>query len=85
MAGTRTLYSLSFIEGTSDEYVIHRLLPNFVTFKFPDYTLMPSTKSDVGNSMIQGQLFSTEKIVSFQIKVSVINKPPTLSSSNIPD
>jgi hypothetical protein len=85
MAGTRTLYSLSFIEGTSDEYVIHRLLPNFATFKFPDYTLMPSTKSDVGNSMIQGQLFSTEKIVSFQIKVSVINEPPTLSNGNIPD
>jgi hypothetical protein len=85
IASTSSLYSLSFIEGTPDEYVTHRLLPNFVTFKFPYYKLMPSTKSDVGNSIIQGQLFSTEKIVSFQIKVTVINKPPTLSSGNIPD
>ena len=85
LSSATTLYSLTFIDGTSDEYVIHKLLPNFASFKFPDYTLMPSTKSDVGNSLIQGQLFSTEKIVSFQIKVSVINEPPTLSSSNIPD
>ncbi len=52
MASTTTFYSLSFIEGTSDEYVTHKLLPKFGSFKFPDYTLMPSTKSDVGNSMI---------------------------------
>ncbi len=54
MASTSTLYSLSFIDGTSDEYVTHKLLPNFASFKFPDYTLMPSRKSDVGNSIIQG-------------------------------
>ena len=85
IASTSSLYSLPFIEGTPDEYVTHQLLPIFVSFKFPFYKLMPSTKSDVGNSIIQGQLFTTEKIVSFQIKVIVINKPPTLSSGNIPD
>jgi hypothetical protein len=84
-ASTPTLFSLSFVEGTSDEYVTHRLLPNFATFQFPDYRLMPSTKSDAGVFTIQGQLFSTEKIVSFQIKVTVINQAPTLSSGNIPD
>lgn len=46
---------------------------------------MPSTKNDVGNSIIQGHLVSSEKIVKFQIKITVINKPPTLSSGNIPD
>ena len=85
MASTSSLYSLPFIEGKPDEYVTHQLLPNFVTFKFPHYKLMPSAKSEVGNSIIQGQLFSTEKIISFQIKVTVINKAPTLSSGNIPD
>jgi hypothetical protein len=39
---------------------------------------MPSTKGDVGIFTIQGQLFSTEKIVSFQIKVTVTNKAPKL-------
>ncbi len=52
MSSTTTLYSLSFIEGTSDEYVTHILLPNFASFKFPEYTLIPSTKRDVGNSII---------------------------------
>jgi hypothetical protein len=46
---------------------------------------MPSTRSDVGIFTIQGQLFSTEKIVSFEIKVTVTNKAPTLSIENIPD
>jgi hypothetical protein len=41
IASTSSLYSLPFIEGTPDEYVTHQLLPNFVTFKFPDYKLMP--------------------------------------------
>jgi hypothetical protein len=41
MASTSSLYSLPFIDGTPEEYVIHRLLPNFVTFKFPHYKLMP--------------------------------------------
>jgi hypothetical protein len=37
-------------------------------------------KTDVGISLIQGQLFSTEKIISFKIEIIVINKPPTITS-----
>ena len=85
MASSTSSYSLSFIEGTPDEHVTHTLLPKFATFKFPDYKLMPSTKSDVGNFIIEGQLFSSEKIVSFQIKVAVINQAPYLSNGYIPD
>jgi len=42
MASTSTEYSLSFIDGTPDEYVNHQILPKFETFKFPLYNLMPS-------------------------------------------
>ena len=40
-----------------DEFVSHKVLPKFATFKFPAYELMPSTKNDVGNFIIQGQLY----------------------------
>ncbi len=52
MASSISSYTLSFIEGTPEEYVTHALLPKFASFKFPDYKFMPSTKSDVGNFII---------------------------------
>ncbi len=52
MACSTSSYTLSFIEGTAEEYVSHILLPKFATFKFPEYKFMPSTKSDVGIFMI---------------------------------
>jgi hypothetical protein len=52
MASSTSLYSLSFIENTSEEHVSHMVLPKFATFKFPDYIFMPSTKSDVGDFFI---------------------------------
>ena len=85
MASTTTSYSLSFIDGTPDEYVTHQLLPYFVKFNFPVYQLMPSKKSDVGSHLIQGQLYQTEKIISFQIILSVINLAPYYLSGKIPN
>jgi len=65
MANASTSYSLTFIDDTLDEYVTHKILPNFVKFNFPIYMLMPSKKSDVGIHLIQGQLYKTKKIISF--------------------
>lgn len=52
MASSISSYTLSFIEGTPEEYVSHIVLPQFTNFKFPDYKFMPSKKSDVGEFMI---------------------------------
>ncbi len=41
MASSISSYTLSFIEAKGEEYVSHILLPQFATFKFPDYKFMP--------------------------------------------
>jgi hypothetical protein len=41
MASKTSSYSLSFFEGTPDENVIHKILPNFATFNFPNYKFVP--------------------------------------------
>ena len=48
MASTASSYTLTFIEGTADEYVTHQMLPNFAKFNFPSYKFMPETKNDIG-------------------------------------
>jgi hypothetical protein len=73
MASTSSSYKLSFVEGTPDEKVSHKMLPSFAKFKFPEYKFMPTKRSDVGIFIIQGELFRTEKIISFQISVTVTN------------
>ena len=85
MASAASSYTLTFIEGSPDEYVVHRYLPDFTTFKFPVYKFLPNTKTNVGLFTIQGQLWSTEKITSFQISVTVSNKAPYLATGEIPD
>ena len=60
-------------------------MPTFAIFKFPEYKLSPKTKNELGIFIIQGQLFSTEKIISFQIKVNVTNTAPFLTNGKILD
>jgi hypothetical protein len=85
MVAATSIYTLSLIKGTPDEQVTHSLLPNFASFKSPDYIFKPISKNDLGNYVIQGLLYTTEKIINFQIKVTVSNKAPTFVNEKIQD
>lgn len=57
---------------------IHNSIPQFASFKYPDYTLKPTKKTDVGKFQVIGKignsLFNIFK--EFKFNIEVINDPP---------
>ena len=77
MASTSSNFTLPFIQRNPDEYVTHITpLPNYVTFKFPDYSFFPVSLLDLGISVIEGQLMNSFTATNFKIKLNVTNSPP---------
>ena len=60
------MFTLPFIQGNAAEYVTHTsILPNYATFKFPDYTFNPVLVNDLGTSIIEGQLWNPLTLTNF--------------------
>jgi hypothetical protein len=79
-------YSLPIIENIPDEEIIHNpLLPNFISFKFPDYTFSPNSVKDIGITNIKGAIISNFKIIRFSIKINVTNEAPYIIARKLDD
>ncbi len=57
---------------------IHEVLPKFTTFVFPNYTMSPKLKSDLGKFKFKGKIGNEKFNVfkAFEFDVEVINDPP---------
>ncbi len=55
-------------------------LPDFITFVFPEYTIKPKAKKDIGLFKIKGIIFNKYGELPFILDVNVINSPPELEN-----
>ncbi len=60
-------------------------LPNFVTFRFPEYSFNPDHFLDVGSHVIEGKLWNPFTVTNFKILIHVSNNPPYLPAGSIPE
>jgi hypothetical protein len=60
--------------------VLHKNLPSFVTFRYRNYTVRPIKMEDIGDFLIEGEIFNKYTSTPFTFKIRVVNTPPMFSS-----
>jgi hypothetical protein len=74
MASHTFKYNLPILEGIPGEEVVHSpLLPSFVNFKYPEYTILPNSVNNLGVTTIKGEIRSYYKVIRFSLKINVTN------------
>lgn len=78
----KLVYTLSIKENSfynkSTIEAIHELIPQFAKFEYPDYTLSPTKKSEIGKFQVIGKIGNSQYKIfkDFLINIEVINDPP---------
>ena len=69
-----------------DENVVHKKLPRFGKFNFPQYTFKPDKVEDLGIHFIEGELINKFFSLKFSLRLNVTNSPPEINGlKRIPD